>query len=467
MRFEEPSNHTLSTSTDEVSVHSPPVDSTLEDAFVERHKILDSATPRRLPLTARFKRSFAYRTFRERTPKMLVDLMTLLKDQEPKIVEQYGADARFDLQCGLWRVDILLKELLQNKRFMPLNDKSPEAQVYNELIEKYKSRDKDQWFTADWLFAECYLHRRILDAFRRTKTLQSFDCFRAQKEFAARSVVHLMRNVLEATRQLPRSAEHLQTMLKLSLWCNRCDLSNTRDNKRMTQLLAGLNKHLLVDQSAEVWPLLAEDDRPGIVDIVLDGAGYELFMDLLLGDYLVEAGLATKVRYHVKAVPWFGCTVTAYDFLWMLRFLRRHELPELADFGRKLRFFKCQRCIELVANCPFWTTCHSFWRMRKLAPCLYVQLSFGELVIFKGDLNYRKLVDDFNWEPTTSLAKCLGGFLPSSVCVLRAIKSDVYCGLPICTVEWLSEDNPNWMCHGDKGLIQLVVKQKTRCPETP
>lgn len=441
---------------------------TTEDAeeeelrFMDKQNVSDTATPRRTPLSAKYHKSFAYRTFRQRTPNMLLDIMSTLKSRQSRIMEQFGDYAQFDLRCAILSLEILRNEIVENKRFKLFYDKKPDSQMWNDIIKKLVIREKNQWFSSDWLFAECYMYRRILGAFQRTRTLKDFDYFGIQKVCSTRNIIYLLMKVLSATRNLKRSRKNFNLMLKLSLWANRCDLSITKEvpNEEIIKLIEEYDKNLIVDQSEDVWRLLTVDAKPGIVDIVLDNAGFELFADLMLGEYLINAGLATKVRYHAKAIPWFISDVTAKDFCWMMRILQRHEIPEMRAFGRKLHWLKCNRKLELFEANPFWTTPYGFRRMREYTPSLYVHLSFGELVIFKGDLNYRKLIDDFNWESTTPFDKCLGGFMPTSVCALRAIKCDCYCGMPICAVEWLTEDDPNWMCTGEKGVIQLAIKPR-------
>ena len=55
----------------------------------------------------------------------------------------------------------------------------------------------------------------------------------------------------------------------------------------------------------------------------------------------------------------------------------------------------------------FWTYPHVYSELQQVDPQLYSGLAEAKLVIFKGDLNYRKLVGDINWETTIDFKICL------------------------------------------------------------
>lgn len=48
--------------------------------------------------------------------------------------------------------------------------------------------------------------------------------------------------------------------------------------------------------------------------------------------------------------------------------------------------------------------------MKEINENLYNKLAESHIAIFKGDLNYRKLIGDFTWDYTEDFRTCLRGF---------------------------------------------------------
>ncbi|XP_002063954.3 damage-control phosphatase ARMT1 [Drosophila willistoni] len=429
-----------------------------ERKFCEKNSIIDRVTPFREELSAKYKRSLAYVHFTERVPNILMDVICFLQEDEPRLIQEYGEYVHFDLKRIIWSLTILHQDISENRLLTVFHGKAPDTQSWNKfLLGLYE--EKNQWLSAVWLHAECYMYRRIWAIFNRSYTLKNYDYFSQQKISGAILYKDLMLNARNSTKGLERSEENLQFMLQLSLWGNQnWDLSREED---ILTLIDEQEHNLLVDESAICWRLLTETTlKPIYLDIVCNNAGFELFADFLLAEYIIETGLAQRVRFHVKPIPWFIKDATQLDITWLLRYLCTHEFPQLAAFGRRLRGFVRDRSIIICKDTNFWTSPREFSAMKKLCPCLYLTLSEASLVIFKGDHNYRKLLGDINWDWVTPFKDCLKGFLPTSLCALRPIKTDIYCGLPTCMVEWQTDDNPKWMTTGEKAVIQVAIKSR-------
>merc|ERR1711974_596039 len=96
--------------------------------------------------------------------------------------------------------------------------------------------------------------------------------------------------------------------------------------------------------------------------------------------------------------------------------------------------------------------------MAKEDPQLYSILSEASLLIFKGDLNYRKLVGDLKWKPTDTFYESLQGFHPAPLVTLRTLKADVVVGLKEGQASKAQEVDSEWMTNGNWGLIQFCDK---------
>ena len=82
---------------------------------------------------------------------------------------------------------------------------------------------------------------------------------------------------------------------------------------------------------------------------------------------------------------------------------------------------------------PFWCAGYTYWDLHSEAPDLFLHLSRSDLVIFKGDLNHRKLTYDCAAPASTPFAVSIGpmGSAAGAPVIVSqsTIKSDVVVGL--------------------------------------
>lgn len=253
---------------------------------------------------------------------------------------------------------------------------------------------------------------------------------------------------------------------QVSLWGNRCDLSISSgvENSQKTSpmdSLADLWHFVLVDDSDKVWSVLTSvqgsggTEKTGVrVDIILDNAGFELVTDLVLADFIVSVGLAKEVHFHGKSIPWFVSDVNQQDFDWTISQTMASNHKYMSSCG-----VQWKRYVKAGAwtyhDHRFWTFPHEFCDMPADAADLYATLQGSDLILFKGDLNYRRLTGDRMWEHTVPFNRALRGFLPAPLCSLRTLKANVQVGLEPGQAEKLASQDAEWMTSGKYAVIQF------------
>nr|CAH7749688.1 unnamed protein product [Callosobruchus chinensis] len=428
-----------------------------------RNRSIDIKTPRNVYLSAFYRRSFAYHTVLNRIPIILTNIIDGLVENKAKIVQEYGIEAAEDLKTVIGELSELKYEVQMNHQLKPLTSTAPDATIYNEYIaQQANTESPPTHFHTIWLLTECYMYRRIAQTFENTTALKEYDLFRASKEESFKSAIQLIRKMAKhltnlLSESLEPSKEEFIALLKLNLWGNKCDLSislgKIADNSALFDT-AKLDDHILSDHSEDIWEDVSDTAGPSnMVAIVFDNVGYEVFTDLCLADYIISTKMADTVMLYVKTIPWFISDVMMHDLHWML-----HQMKKLDDKYIKPLGERWSEYIEdgtwKVIESDFWTLPFDYTHMKKVDPDLYDELGRCKVVFFKGDLNYRKLFGEKNWNPSTLVETGLQGFHPSRLAILRTIKSDVVCGLPEGIAETIEEQDPKWMERGDWGLIQ-------------
>ena len=320
------------------------------------------------------------------------------------------------------------------------------------------------WLRSPWLYTECYLYRLIHTFFSRSTLFwQSFDMFGTIKRQSfvdskkgAIELIQRFRVILQVIREKRAIDEATQRtifgeMIQISLWGNATDLSlltsfsakelNSRQGKSIRE-----TKNVLVDDTEQVWDLFSKprsSNRSEILHIILDNAGFELLTDLVFVGYLVEIGYFKKVVLHGKRMPWFVSDVNLEDITYLIdglssgsiyRDLDSNEDMVIREVGRYWQSLMNSGKMEFRTE-SFWTTQHPFGRMPTVDLDLFTELSRADLVVFKGDLNYRKLTYDGMWPYSTAFSEALGplarrhGSKGLRTLVLRTCKADVCVGL--------------------------------------
>ncbi|KAK4446872.1 DUF89-domain-containing protein [Podospora aff. communis PSN243] len=418
--------------------------------------------------------SFAWTTARRRWPVIITQA---IDDAYRSVSNCDDVEKRDEGKKIVEELARLKYEAQHDRQLTPIRDDGlPDVKIYNDELEKLGN---PTWLNVSWLYSECYLFRRISTSFSLSTHWKNYDVFARQKNKTFRSsrpaVLELAARYRDIVTQLgekkgevDEEAERIlfQEMCEVCLWGNATDLSLlTSLTYEDIQKLQGsearkkAEANILVNDLPKAFDILQAAKKVGKaerrVDIVLDNAGFELFVDLVLAGYLLSAGLATTVVLHPKSIPWFVSDVLPSDFASLLNALAmprqfyetpsedetlqgttpeplsEKEVEDLDFLFREWSGFHAEGQLFLRSN-RFWTHPGSFWRLPHDEPELLQDLKESELVVFKGDLNYRKLVGDANWDPTTPFTTAIGPLGPGSgtnILSLRTCKADVVVGL--------------------------------------
>ena len=96
---------------------------------------------------------------------------------------------------------------------------------------------------------------------------------------------------------------------------------------------------------------------------------------------------------------------------------------------------------------------------RDMPPHLLGDLGQAALVVIKGDVNYRRLLDDRHWPHTTRMED-VTAYFPAPFVALRTLKGEIMVGLEPGQAERLSAEDPAWLINGKRGVIHLVTPKK-------
>ncbi|XP_023173400.1 damage-control phosphatase ARMT1 [Drosophila hydei] len=439
----------------------------------EKAELLDVIAPRHSLLSGRYKQSFAYIALQSRMPGIMSQVTKTLLLNQSYLEKLHGTNLDKEIHIIIESIERLRKELRRDREFLLFHGNESDKPEWNAFISELP-RPKRSYFRASWLHSECYLYRRIHSFFESSKYLRDFDYFADLKRDDLIISARAINCLTMATRGLSKNYECFSRLMRINLWSNHFDIQlaafvfdSPEDNKNIDVLakVADLDRRILVDESLQVWNCLlkAKGQKEIIVDYICDNSGFELFTDLLFVEYLIDQELATQVRLHVKAIPWYISDAMKSDVEWTISYLKDNKDEHVSSLGKKLERLMKSEHILVAPPSYFWTGPQSYFVMVDSNIELYKMLTQAQLAIFKGDLNYRKLLGDYIWDFTEEFITCLRGFRPTNMCAMRNVKCEVICGLPEGVADHLLKVDPNWMISGYYGVIQYTDSFKCKC----
>ena len=361
------------------------------------------SSPRYLLLSGSVQDSFAYATIKDRLPTILTKLIDSICRRETRLKDSQK-NKLINLICGLkyeitrdkklkFKVDALAeveKEPFDERQVQT----DPIEREWKWEIEKLQQLESDTWFKAPWLTVECLLYKHLYDISLATvhRENQPYDVFEHLK---MESLDASMAAISEITDQylndIVKSMEHdtddsaLKKLIELSLWGNQADLSlsfkNHHDDSKMDH-----SERIIVNDMEKVVDQFKKSKK---VTFILDNAGFEQFSDLCLADYL-SSTFNISIVMECKSFPWFVSDVVEDDFSRLFDKLSSHSDATEILVNRWKAHLESGKW-KIQSN-PFWTTFHPYWKLPNAS--VFQELCKSDFLIFKGDLNYRKVFEN-------------------------------------------------------------------------
>ncbi len=311
------------------------------------------------------------------------------------------------------------------------------------------------WLDIPFYVAESLLYFKILIAigyFDRSSSYYMRDPYRSFKReelYSDNGGLAIGRELCKTLEERVGSDERLRAILHNSLWGNRVDLSLfSIAEKSRGRVLHEQGENLLIDQSKRLVELL---DRASRIDLMRDNTGQELVSDLIAVWHVLTMETHRTVHLHAKRYPFYVSDAMVADIDETVDALCSDSSPLLGSVGRGIRSFQEEGRLHMGDHF-FWTGPLHY---PDLPSDLLQELSSADVVLLKGDINYRRTVSDRRWDLSENL-KDIAHYFPATIALLRTMKSEAIVDIDEEYAEELDAQDSEWKVNGERGLIRVV-----------
>lgn len=254
---------------------------------------------------------------------------------------------------------------------------------------------------------------------------------------------------------------NLKELLRLNLSANSTDLSQL-----FWEQFSSVTP--VIDDTEKFWTEYVSDlHNVYRVNVLVDNFGIEFLADIILGYYLIlkkgrEADI--EIVYHVNQLPIFVSDVKTGDEILLFDTLRSlaTDNPQYRGIIDELCSYMKKGKLVFRPNF-FWNLPHAYSvatreDLKKSGEITTVRdiINSSDLLIVKGDLNYRRMIGDRNYNPSKSIGNKIR-YIKCPLLVIRSFKSNVTL-LGKRSNEFLKNNNieQDWQSNGKYGIIQYI-----------
>jgi uncharacterized protein with ATP-grasp and redox domains len=368
-----------------------------------------------------------------------------IEERKPLIIDRILSD--FDYTPIIRKALSAFQEELKHGQIQPLQEETSDQIIWNEAIKPWEGKT---WLEIPWFLAETFFYRRVLEIVKyfQPGPWANLDPYtRLKEKEMSESLPDFIQTYQDKSNQ--NNVAAFKNACYRALWGNRGDLSNL---DVFESDMGEQSERIILNHAHAAYDFLSQ--HPAKIAYFFDNVGKELYCDLSLIDYLLESGLASTISCYLKNQPFFVSDAMPKDFLEAIDLLKSSSHKEIQSLGQRLLNAKLSKRLTIETP-PFLTTCGMY---REMSNVLYQMLKQHDLVLLKGDVNYRRLFGDRHWPPTTPIEDA-ADYFPTSFLSLRTLKADLILGLNQEQLdEIMKHAESDWLTNGKRGMITFFQK---------
>eukprot|EP00466_Bigelowiella_natans_P011093 jgi/Bigna1/83188/fgenesh1_pg.103_\ len=322
---------------------------------------------------------------------------------------------------------------------------------YNQAIIEPDSTTPAIWPELPALFSEAYAYRRVTEIAGVPTTGRDYmlsEKYRIVRK-SAQNIHKLIK--MKSEKVGAWNLENFREFLHASTWASGADTIKYGPSIDTAFGVAAPGKEMIIDETKHVYEYMsaitqnASCPGRGKIAIVTGNSGFELLSDLVLATWLLDSFIVNNVVLVMRDRPvalqaWAGDLEILLDALVKYNEPHRERINDLYDFGINVDRLLNSKKLEVMES-SFLSTPTPYFDY-DLPQDLLETLQFSDLVIMKGDFQWRKVTGDREY-PSSARFSEIAGYFPAPLVSLRVVETPSLFGMAASSPDGYGDDNNN------------------------